>query len=73
MSPEVNIHDHSKQAFPLAGTPALTQEHSAFREPEALEMQIKCFHISPLCSKIDILKMERSNCTNFSPLTQSGR
>ena len=68
----MNTHVHSKQAFPQAGSLALSQELSAFLEPEASELWIKCFNISPLCSKIDILKMERSNCTNFSPLTQSG-
>ena len=68
----MNTHVHSKQVFPLEGSLALSQELSAFLEPEALEKWIKCFNISPLCSKIDILKMERSNCTNFSPLTQSG-
>ena len=67
----MNTHVHSKQVFPLEGSLALSQELSAFLEPEALEKWIKCFNISPLCSKIDILKMERSNCTNFSPLTQS--
>ena len=69
--PAMNTHVHSKQVFPLEGILALSQELSAFLEPEALEKWIKCFNISPLCSKIDILKMERSNCTNFSPLTQS--
>ena len=69
--PAVNTHVRSRQAFLLEVNQAPIQELAAFLEPETFKMQVLIFY--SCCSKIDILEMEpRSNCTNFSPLTQSG-
>ena len=69
--PAVNTHVRSRQAFLLEVNQAPNQERAAFLEPETFKMQVLIFY--SYCSKIDILEMEpRSNCTNFSPLTQSG-